>query len=96
MVKMRKGGLAVIVPRSMVKRYAALGYAVIEETPQPAVEEKQDDGPENEEDCLVSGKPLDKMTVAELKEYAEEKGIDISACENKAAAVKLIKDLLDE
>lgn len=36
-------------------------------------------------------KSLDRMNVDELTALAAEKGIDISACENKAAIVALLK-----
>ena len=37
------------------------------------------------------GKSVDEMNVAELEKYAEVKGIDLSACRNKADKLAAIK-----
>lgn len=42
------------------------------------------------------GKPLEKMTVKELKEYAEDYGIDISQYKKKADIVSAIYDYEDK
>lgn len=36
-------------------------------------------------------KPIDKMTVAELQEYAKEKGIDLGEAKSKAEILDVIK-----
>lgn len=39
---------------------------------------------------------VDDMTVAQLKAFAKEKGIDLSECKNKAEKLEKIKNSIEE
>lgn len=66
----------------------ATGFFKLSEVPvQAQVEKSIDDGAED--------KPIDKMTKDELIAFAEQNGIDISACQNNDERKATIKSALE-
>jgi hypothetical protein len=70
----QKGGISREIEEKRLQEYKEKGYAAVENTTANAVKTK----------------PLEKMTVEELKAYAEQNTIDIAAAKNKVEMLALI------
>lgn len=102
MVKIRKGDLVIAVTNGAYENtYKKLGFekvdedkveesVVVEDTVEEQVEETEEDFSE------LLEKPISSWTKAEIKEFATEKGIDISGTKNAGEAKDVIKAWLEE
>lgn len=62
----------------------SIGKPEEEQTEEEQTEEEQPEEEQTEE-------PIEEMTVAELKEYASQNGIDLDGVRNKAAILEIIQ-----
>lgn len=78
---------------NVAKRWIKEGTAVSVDAEPTEPEVEVADEPDDEEEY---GKPLEKMTVKELRDYAEDYGIDVSQLKKKADIVSAIYDFEDK
>ena len=79
-MKIRKGGITRNINENRWHEYSEKGYKIVPENKQPETAEAE---PETDED-------FEKMTVAELKAYAEYNNIDLGEATKKADILKVI------
>lgn len=58
---------------------------------EPKPEQQEDDGQQDGQEDPEQAEPLEEMTVAQLNEYAAEKGIDLNGATKKADIIEAIK-----
>ena len=96
-MRIAKTGVERVIDESRWPEYSKKGYIKVEETKTETAELEADeeaelDGGDSEDSEPDSDETADfeKMTIAQLKKYAEENGIDLEGAERKADILRII------
>lgn len=87
-----KNGKKIKVASSVVNRYIANGWKVDDRT---TVMPKNVQPKNEEPDVVYNPEVIDAMSADELKKFAEQNKIDISAASNKREAKAIIKEFFN-
>lgn len=85
----KKDPYAEVEKKETADALVASGYFELVESTDETGTDANNDGAED------NTKGLDAMTVPELDAYADEKGIDLAGCKNKAEKIAKIKEATD-
>ena len=97
-MRIAKTGVERVIDESRWPEYSKKGYIKVEETKTETAELEADeeaeldggDSEDSEPDSENETADFEKMTIAQLKKYAEENGIDLEGAERKADILRII------
>ena len=93
-MRIAKTGVERVIDESRWPEYSEKGYIKVEETKTETAEIEADEEAKLKEDSEPDSEnetsDFEKMTIAQLKKYAEENGIDLEGAERKADILRII------
>ena len=93
-MRIAKTGVERVIDESRWPEYSKKGYIKVEETKTETAEIEADEEAELKEDSEPDSEnetsDFEKMTIAQLRDYAKANGIDLEGAERKADILRII------
>ena len=93
-MRIAKTGVERVIDESRWPEYSKKGYIKVEETKTETAELEADEEAELKEDSEPDSEnetsDFEKMTIAQLRDYAKANGIDLEGAERKADILRII------
>ena len=93
-MRIAKTGVERVIDESRWPEYSKKGYLKVEETKTETAEIEADEEAELKEDSEPDSEnetsDFEKMTIAQLRDYAKANGIDLEGAERKADILRII------